>query len=157
MQPDPLNQSKRPLIFSLQGWRRRVLFLMTSELLAIGCSSLGLSFLSDQSIAHSSVMAITGSVVAILWNWLFNHWFEIWEHRQISSHRTVLRRIMHAVGFELPLLVIFTILFAWWFEITYTKAFLMDIAVTGFFLIGTFLYTWTFDLLFGQPKLKSTS
>ena len=64
---------------------------------------------------------------------------------------------MHAVGFELRLLVIFTILFAWWFEITYTKAFLMDIAVTGFFLIGTFLYTWTFDLLFGQPKLKSTS
>lgn len=146
-------QLKDPLLYSLQGWRRRVLFLVSSELLAIGCSSLGLSLLSDQSVAHSSVMAITGSVVAVFWNWLFNYWFEIWEHRQTSSERTILRRVMHAIGFEIPLLLIFVVLFAWWFETTYTKAFFMDIAMTSFFLVGTFVFTWIFDSLFGQPKL----
>ena len=93
------------------------MFLVTSELLAIGCSSIGLSFLSDQSISHSSVMAVTGSVVAVLWNWLFNYWFEI----------------------------------------SYAKAFIMDIAMTVFFLFGTFVFTWIFDSLFGQPKLVQKS
>ncbi len=153
MQTDSHPNLKDPLLYSLQGWRRRVLFLISSEILAIGCSSLGLSFLSDQSVAHASVMAITGSVVAVLWNWLFNYWFEIWEHRQISPNRTILRRVMHALGFELPMLAVFVVLFAWWFEISYTKAFLMDIAMTIFFLVGTFVFTWVFDTLFGQPRL----
>ena len=110
-----------------------MLYLVISETLAIGISSLGLAALSEQSVAHSSVMAVAGSVVAVLWNWLFNHWFELWEFQQISAHRTLLRRVFHALGFETPLLVIFTVLFAWWFEITYAKAFVMDIAVTVFF------------------------
>ncbi len=129
-----------------------MLYLVISETLAIGISSLGLSALSDQSIAHSSVMAVTGSVVAVLWSWLFNHWFELWEFKQLSVHRTLLRRVCHALGFEIPLLIIFTVLFAWWFEITYAKAFVMDIAVTVFFLIGTFVFTWIFDLIFDQPR-----
>ncbi len=129
-----------------------MLYLVISETLAIGISSLGLSALSDQSIAHSSVMAVTGSVVAVLWSWLFNHWFELWEFKQLSVHRTLLRRVFHALGFEIPLLIIFTVLFAWWFEITYVKAFVMDIAVTVFFLIGTFVFTWIFDLIFDQPR-----
>ena len=157
LQVDQTTLLKNPLIYSLQGWRRRVLFLVTSELLAIGCSSIGLSFLSDQSISHSSVMAVTGSVVAVLWNWLFNYWFEIWEHRQISSHRTVFRRVLHALGFEIPLLLVFVLLFARWFEISYAQAFIMDIAMTVFFLFGTFVFTWIFDSLFGQPKLVQKS
>ena len=144
--------TKKPILFSLQGWRRRVLYLVISETLAIGISSLGLAALSDQSIAHSSVMAVTGSVVAVLWSWLFNHWFELWEFKQLSVHRTLLRRVFHSLGFEIPLLIIFTLLFAWWFEITYAKAFVMDIAVTVFFLIGTFVFTWIFDLIFDQPR-----
>jgi uncharacterized membrane protein len=60
---------------------------------------------------------------------------------------------MHALGFELPMLAVFVVLFAWWFEISYTKAFLMDIAMTIFFLVGTFVFTWVFDTLFGQPRL----
>ena len=155
MKIDPSLHPKKPILFSLQGWRRRFLFIATSEVLAIACSSIGLSVLSDQSITHSSVMAVTGSVVAVLWNWLFNYWFEMWEFAQASKHRTVLRRVMHALGFEMPLLLLFVILFAWWFDISYTQAFAMDIAMTVFFLFGTFVFTWIFDLLFDQPKLNN--
>jgi len=62
---------------------------------------------------------------------------------------------MHALGFEMPLLLLFVILFAWWFDISYTQAFAMDIAMTVFFLFGTFVFTWIFDLLFDQPKLNN--
>jgi len=150
-------QSHKPLLTSLQGWRRRVLYLVASEFLAICFSSLGLSILSEQSLSHSSVMAVTSSVIAVCWNWIFNYWFEIWELRQQSTHRNIMRRILHAIGFEIPLLVIFVVLFSWWFEISYARAFIMNVALTVFFLFGTFVFTWVFDLFFDQPRLHSDS
>jgi uncharacterized membrane protein len=143
------------LLLPLQGWRRRLLFVVSFELMAISCSSWGLSLMSQQSVTHASVMGVTCSAIAVLWNWLFNVLFEKWESQQSTSHRTPLRRAAHALGFEIPLLVGFVLLFSWWFEISYLQALLMDLALFAFFLVFTFLYTWGFDLLFGQPHLKS--
>ena len=150
--------SKRslPLLLPLQGWRRRVVFVVSFELMAISCTSWGLSFMSTQSVTHASVMGVACSAIAVLWNWLFNVLFEKWESQQHSTQRTFLRRAAHALGFEVPMLVGFVLLFAWWFEITYQQALLMDLALFAFFLVFTFLYTWGFDLLFGQPDLKTT-
>ncbi len=149
-----LTQHPTPLLVSLQGWRRRVLFVLSFEVLAISCSSFGLSQMSDQSVAHASVMGAACSAIAVSWNWLFNSLFEKWESRQVSSQRTLLRRAAHALGFEIPLLVGFVLLFTWWFEISYVQALLMDLALFAFFLVFTFLYTWGFDVLFGQPLVK---
>ncbi len=148
---DRLTQHQPALLMQLQGWRRRILFVVSFEVLAISCSSFGLSQMSDQSIAHASIMGAACSAIAVSWNWLFNSLFEKWEGRQVSSHRTLLRRAAHALGFEIPLLVGFVLLFSWWFDIGYVKALLMDLALFAFFLVFTFLYTWGFDLLFGQP------
>jgi len=145
---------KEPLAFSLQGWARRILFVLSFEALAITCSSIGLSLLSEQSVSHASVMGFTCSAIAVTWNWLFNWVFESWEARQSSQHRTIWRRMAHAIGFEVPLLVSFVLLFAWWFNIGYAQAFIMDLALFLFFLVFTFLYTWGFDMLFGQPHSK---
>ena len=100
-------------------------------------------------------MGISCSAIAVLWNWLFNFLFEKWETQQNSSERTLLRRAAHALGFEIPLLVGFVRLFSGWFEITYVQALLMDLTLFAFFLVFTFLYTWGFDLLFGQPHQKT--
>jgi len=147
--------SSGALLTPLQGWRRRLLFLISFELLAITCTSWGLSFMSTQSLSHASVMGISCSAIAVLWNWLFNFLFEKWETQQNSSERTLLRRAAHALGFEIPLLVGFVLLFSWWFEITYVQALLMDLTLFAFFLVFTFFYTWGFDLLFGQPHQKT--
>ena len=143
-----------PLVFALQGWPRRILFVLSFEVMAISCSSVGLSLLSQQSMSHASVMGLACSAIAVAWNWLFNLAFESWEAKQSSRHRTVWRRMAHAIGFEIPLLVSFVLLFAWWFDIGYGQAFIMDLALFAFFLVFTFLYTWGFDLLFGQPHVE---
>ncbi len=146
-----------PLLGPLQGWPRRVLFVLSFEVMAISCSSFGLALFSEQSMSHASVMGFTCSAIAVTWNWLFNLGFEAWEARQSFRHRTVWRRVAHAVGFEVPLLVAFVLLFAWWFAIGLGQALIMDLALFAFFLVFTFLYTWGFDLLFGQPQAKLTS
>jgi uncharacterized membrane protein len=151
-----LTQHQPAMLMSLQGWRRRALFVISFEVLAISCSSFGLSQMSDQSISHASVMGAACSAIAVAWNWLFNSLFEKWESRQASTHRTLLRRAAHALGFEIPLLVGFVLLFTWWFDISYVQALLMDLALFAFFLVFTFLYTWGFDVLFGQPLVKAS-
>ena len=149
-----LNQSRPALFISLQGWRRKVLFVVSFEVMAISCSSLGLSLMSEQSVSHASVMGAACSAIAVAWNWIFNSMFEKWESHQASIHRTLLRRVAHALGFEIPLLVGFVLLFSWWFSIGFVQALLMDLALFLFFLVFTFLYTWGFDLMFGQPNVR---
>lgn len=149
--------SRGALLFALHGWRRRLLFVASFEVLAISCTSLGLSWMSTQSVSHASVMGVVCSAIAVLWNWLFNSLFELWESRQVSSHRTLWRRVAHALGFEIPLLAGFVILFSWWFGISYLQALIMDLALFLFFLVFTFSYTWAFDLAFGQPNSKPQS
>ncbi|MEI7737095.1 MAG: PACE efflux transporter [Betaproteobacteria bacterium] len=141
------------MFISLQGWRRKVLFVVSFEVMAISCSSLGLSLMSEQSVSHASVMGAACSAIAVAWNWIFNSMFEKWESHQASIHRTLLRRVAHALGFEIPLLVGFVLLFSWWFSIGFVQALLMDLALFLFFLVFTFLYTWGFDLMFGQPNV----
>ena len=94
---------RTPWAYPLQGWPRRVLFVLSFEVMAISCSSLGLSVLSEQSMSHASVMGLTCSAIAVAWNWVFNVGFEAWEARQRSQARTVWRRVAHAaLCFGLP-------------------------------------------------------
>ena len=48
-----------------------------------------------------------------MWNFIFNGLFERWEARQPRKGRSVLRRIVHAVGFEAGLVAMLVPLFAW--------------------------------------------
>ena len=47
------------------------------------------------------------------WNYFYNILFESWEARQPRKGRSVLRRIVHAVGFEAGLVAMLVPLFAW--------------------------------------------
>jgi len=140
-----------PLWFSLQGLRRRLLYVSVFEGLAIACTSWGLSLMSGQDLAHAGVMGLSSSAVAVLWNFLFNACFERWEARQVVRGRSLARRAAHAAGFEGGLVLSLVPLFSWWFGVSLWQAFVMDLGLIGFFLGYTFVFNWGFDRLFGLP------
>lgn len=142
----------RPWLGSLQGWRRRLLFVALYEGLAIVCSSWGMAQISGDGLAHASVMGVAASAIAVLWNLLFNTLFERWEARQPVRGRSLARRAAHAIGFEGGLLIVFVPLFAWWFGISLWESLLMDLGLLLFFLVYTFVYNWCFDRCFGLPS-----
>ena len=135
----------------LQGVKRRVLDVTLYELIAMAAATLGLAMLSGQGVAHSGVVAIAASVIAVLWNLAFNWLFERWESRQAQRGRTVARRIAHAIGFEGGLVLALVPLMAWWFEISLWQALVMDFGLIVFFLCYTFVFNWVFDQVFGLP------
>ena len=139
-----------PRATGLQGAKRRVVFVGLYELIAIIVSSL-LFMATGQDTGSSGVMAVAASSIAILWNFTFNHLFEKWELRQTKKGRSLLRRIVHAVGFEGGIAAMLIPLMAWWFEITLWQAVVMEAGLLVFFMLYTFVFNWCFDRIFGLP------
>lgn len=141
----------------LQGIKRRVIYVTLYELIAMAAATLGLALLSGQGMAHSGVLAVAASVIAVLWNLAFNWLFERWESRQVQRGRTVARRIAHAIGFEGGLVLALVPLMAWWFDISLWQALVMDFGLIVFFLCYTFAFNWVFDRVFGLPASAQTA
>jgi len=135
----------------MQGIQRKLVYVSLYEGFAILFASVGLAALSGAGAAKSTALAVASSVIAVLWNLLFNTLFEAWESRQKIRGRSVARRIAHAIGFEGGLAAILVPVFAWWLGIGLWEAFLFDAALLLFFLVYTFVFNWSFDRVFGLP------
>jgi uncharacterized membrane protein len=135
----------------MQGIKRKVVYITLYEIIAITMSTTGLALLSGANMGHASVAAIAASAIAVVWNLVYNTLFERWEARQAKRGRSLLRRAVHAIGFEGGLVITLVPLFAWWLEISLWQAFVLDLGLIVFFLIYTFVFNLAFDKIFGLP------
>ena len=135
----------------MQGIKRRVVYITLYEGIAIVAASVGLAWMSGQGIGHSGALAVTASVIAVLWNLVFNALFERWESRQAVRGRSIKRRIAHAIGFEGGLVAFLVPVFAWSLGVSLLEALVMDLGLVVFFLVYTFVFNWGFDTVFGLP------
>ncbi|MDQ7989958.1 MAG: PACE efflux transporter [Candidatus Dactylopiibacterium sp.] len=135
----------------MQGIRRKVVQAVLYELVAIVIVTAGLTLFSRHDAGAAGGLAVTTSLVAMVWNMVFNALFEAWERRQPSRERTVARRTLHAIGFEGGLVVACVPMIAWWLDIGLWQAFVLDLWLVVFFLVYTFVFNWCFDRVFGLP------
>lgn len=135
----------------MQGVKRRVVYVGLYELVAIILSAILLGLMTNVGTSHSLGIAVAASAVAIMWNLAFNCGFERWEKRRQHKGRSLMIRILHAVGFESGLLVFLVPLLAWWFDVGFLQALVMDLGLLAFFLFYTFAFNWVFDAVFGLP------
>lgn len=126
---------------------RRIIYVILFEAFAIALATLLLNALSG-SDAHSSLpVAAASSLAAVIWNFIYNTLFELWERSRNIQTRTIALRIMHTIGFEGGLVAILIPLFMWWYQVGPIEALKMEIALLVFFLFFTFVFTWAFDRL----------
>lgn len=100
------------------------------------------------SVTDFGLLAILLSLIAVVWNYVYNLWFDRW---QGPSARRFGLRLLHALGFEGGLLVISLPLIAWWLEMSLWQALLADLGFALFFLCYAFVYNWAYDRLFPLP------
>ncbi|EJC61602.1 PACE efflux transporter [Alcaligenes ammonioxydans] len=136
---------------TLQGWKRRVFYVGLFEFFAIVFSSFLLAYFAGGKASESAPIAVAISVIAIVWNYVFNTAFEHWEARQTVKGRSLLRRSVHAISFEAGLVVFIVPLYMWWYQVGLLEALRMEVAILVFFLIYSFIFSWTFDRVFGLP------
>lgn len=160
-QPDvPLGPGGRPALIGRRVFTRpvtrRVVYAVVFEALAIAFTTL-LLVATGQSAQGSLVVGVVSSVVALTWNLIFNTIFEFWERRSGTSGRPWWVRALHAVTFELGLMMILIPLIAWILSISLLQALVLEAGLLVFFLIYTAVYAWSFDRVFGLPDAAQTA
>lgn len=135
----------------MQGIKRKLVYVTFYELIGLCMSTLGLAYLSDTQASHTGPLAVMITTIAMLWNLIYNTLFERWESRQAKRGRSVARRVAHAIGFQLTLVVYLIPLIAWWLDMTLLEALLVDMAFIVLVPCYTFAYNWAFDRIFGLP------
>lgn len=136
----------------MQGTKRRVTYVFFYEVFSFFICAMVLAVLSDTSISHTGPLSILIAVIAVTINYFYNYVFEMWEKKQISKKRTVMRRVVHAIGFQIVLVMILIPLIAWWMQISLIKAFLLDFSLMVLIPCYTFVYNYLFDHIFGLPS-----
>ncbi|TAG35560.1 MAG: multidrug/biocide efflux PACE transporter [Polaromonas sp.] len=116
------------------------------EVLAIAiCAPLG-AWLLGYPLAQMGLLTLMISLVAMVWNMLFNALFDQAQHR-MGFERHFTARAVHAVLFEIGLLLAVVPLAAWWLDISLWRALVLDIGIALFFLPYTFVFNWVYDSL----------
>ena len=136
----------------MQVTKRRVTYVFFYEIFSFFICAMVLAVLSNTSISHTGPLSILIAVIAVTINYFYNHVFEMWEKKQISKKRTVMRRVVHAIGFQIVLVMILIPLIAWWMQISLIKAFLLDFSLMVLIPCYTFVYNYLFDHIFGLPS-----
>jgi uncharacterized membrane protein len=130
--------------------QRRVVYAVVFEALAIVFTTLILAALGNPA-GSSAVVGVVSSVVALLWNMLFNTVFEWWERRSGHTGRPFWVRLVHTFLFEAGLVVVLVPAVALILQVGLGEAFLYELALIIFFLIYNAVYAWCFDRVFGLP------
>ncbi len=137
--------------------KRRVLYVTVFEIFAILLSTLILIALSGSDTKQSLLLAIIISSAAVIWNFIYNTFFEYWERRNQIKTRTFKVRSIHAVGFEGGLTLVCLPLYMLWYGVGIWTAFTMELSLLIFFLIYTFVFTLVFDKMFTLPYQELTN
>ncbi|AJB48509.1 membrane protein [Acinetobacter nosocomialis] len=135
----------------MQGLKRRIVYVSSYEIIGMVISSVGLALLAGDSVEHTGPLSVMITTIAVTWNFIYNILYEKWEARQENKSRTVKRRIAHAIGFQITLVMFLIPLIAWWMDISLVAAFWLDVVFIIIIPIYTFIFNWTFDKLFGLP------
>ncbi len=103
----------------------------------------------ETPIEHLGVVAIGSATLATLWNYAFNVLFDRAMLRWRGSVRkTLVLRIFHAALFEIGLLIVLMPFIAWYLQITWFAAFVMDVSFAIFYFVYAFVYNWAYDVVF---------
>lgn len=135
----------------MQPVTRRLLQAVLYEVFAVAAVGPALGWIFDAPMVSSLLLAVLMSAVALVWNYLFNGWFERWEARQATRGRSWRRRLLHGLGFEGGLVVLLVPVMAWWLDTSLLQAFVADLGVLVFFFVYAVVFTWAFDRVFGLP------
>lgn len=153
-QTTAINENTTPPLLRLQSRlmslhksvKERFFHALAFEVLAIAvCAPLG-AWLLGYSLAHIGLLTLMISLIAMSWNMVFNTLFDR-AQRRLDFDRTLAARALHAIIFEVGLVLAIVPLAAWWLDIGLWEAFVLDIGIALFFLPYAFAFNWTYDHL----------
>ncbi|OEY66786.1 PACE efflux transporter [Marinobacter sp. X15-166B] len=105
-------------------------------------------------LGEFGMLSVIGTSIATGWNYAYNLLFDrVLKARTGSTKKSLRARVVHALCFELGLMLVFLPIVAWWLNIGLLEALLVDVAFVVFYLVYTFVFTWCYDTVFPDDDL----
>ncbi len=109
-------------------------------------------------LADVGVVGLGTSLVAALWNYVYNLGFD---HALVrlkgDTSRGVGLRVAHAVLFEGGLMVMLMPIIAWYLGIGLVEAFLMDVSFSLFYMGYAFVFNLAYDRVYPVASAQSAA
>lgn len=140
-------------LMTLQGSKRRIIQAVSYEAVLLLIFVPIVAWLFEQPLLESAGLGLSLSAIALLWNIIFNYYFERWEVKQGGHKRGLKQRILHALGFEVGIFIMGVPLVAYFLQLNLWQAIIADLGFSLVIVVYTFLFQWIFDHLFGEPHL----
>lgn len=104
---------------------------------------------------HIGVVAFVGATIATVWNYVYNVAFD---RAMLRTRKTVRKtpalRVLHAILFELGLLIALIPVIALYLGLSLVEALVMDAALAAFYVVYAFVFNWAYDLVFPIPRAE---
>ncbi len=103
--------------------------------------------ITKKSFMESIELGIILSLIALFWNMIFNHFFDIYLIKKRGSIvKTKIDRVLHGCGFEVVFAALSLMTIMYYFKIGIKEAFSLEVAILVFFLIYTVVFTYVYDV-----------
>jgi uncharacterized membrane protein len=124
----------------------RTAHALAFEVIALAICAPLFGWLMGTSMAAMGALTLAISLIAMGWNVVYNTAFDRLQ-RRLLFRKTLAVRALHAVVFELGLVIVGVPLAAVWLGIGLWEAFMLDIGLLMFFLPYTVVFNAAYDWL----------
>lgn len=99
------------------------------------------------------VVSLVSATLATIWNFAYNYLFDLALKRYCATTlKTPAQRVIHALLFEIGLLIVLLPFIAWYLGISLWQALVMDVAFALFYMTYALGFNWAYDHLFPLPE-----
>ncbi|MCV2450525.1 AceI family chlorhexidine efflux PACE transporter [Acinetobacter johnsonii] len=109
--------------------KRRIIHALSYEIILLVIIAVALSFIFHMPLEVTGVLGIAMAVTSVMWNMVFNHFFEKFEAKR-KLKRTIGVRVLHAIGFEGGLMLATIPMVAYAMQMSIWQAIVLDFSLT---------------------------
>ncbi|OOF83843.1 hypothetical protein BKG93_09120 [Rodentibacter ratti] len=124
--------------------KERLLHSALFEIGAVGVSTIAMLLVSPDKGSATLGVGILMSVVAMVWNLIFNSIFDK-IFTAPRETRGIVIRILHTLMFECGLLIATVPMIAYFLQLTLWQALMADIGLTILIMIYALIFNWIYD------------
>ena len=128
----------------------RIRYVVIFELLLITILAPTGAFILNKDLFDVGQLSVVLSLKAMAFAYFYNLLFDHLDLRagRMPTKRSLPGRVFHALGFELGLMLTSLPIVVWWLGLSIVEALVMDLMITSFVVVYTFLFSLSYDRLF---------
>jgi uncharacterized membrane protein len=129
--------------------RDRIRHAISFEIIGLALITPLGAFAFAMPIHDIGVIGVGSATLAMVWNYIYNYGFDrLLLRLRGDTQKSMPMRVLHAVLFELGLLIALMPLIAWYLGVSLWQALVMDVSFALFYMGYAFVFNLAYDRVF---------